>query len=565
MKQNLLIIIFLISLSYISPAIPIWDYHGSIIDLFTTDNPNSDEKEVFNNNDYHLTRTISKSGDSISINYKLIRTGLSMDVDFEEIGGVFYDVTDLSTVICPRGNFHPLKSNGESFTINDFQNPNPENKKWDLKCIKHTTSGYFLAFYFNKGKRSLYGYSSDRKKWDGSKEFHDELYDIKIKDYSVSGNSEYPIVFLTKDGDWLKLVGAKLTLKNFNGENIDRANCETRSLDFQLKEHTTAYFNDNNDIFYLLTYNSDSYSFCYSTTATINNYQENNDIKNVAVTKKQNQKFEFIDNVEILEMKFIGKTQNVYYSIKNTVTGEIYHGVMDLINQKILFNINQAVVKFEPYSDYEMLVIKSDSANKICLYKSGSSCVASCPSGTSLVLNVNGNECKSSTTCQNYTLMPDNICIDVCNTNIYKLDDTNKICALCNYFGSSSPYRIMNTDECLENKPNNTDFYNEKLYLLVCSNGYQLDTESNQCVPHCYTTCETCSDFSEDSTNQKCLTCKTGYNLNGETCEEIIPEKPSTIITENKASTIITEKIEEETNPSTIITEKKLLQLLQKK
>ena len=195
MKENILITIFLISLSYISPSIPIWDYHGSIIDLFTTENPNSDEKEVFNNNDYHLKRTISKSGDSISINYKLIKTGLSIDVDFEEIGGVFYDVNDLSTVICPRGNFHPLKSNGEPFSINDFQNPNPENKKWDLKCIKHEASGYFLAFYFNKGKRSLYGYSSNRHIWDGGNEFQDELYDVKIKDYSVSDNSEYPIVF----------------------------------------------------------------------------------------------------------------------------------------------------------------------------------------------------------------------------------------------------------------------------------------------------------------------------------------------------------------------------------
>ena len=146
MKENLLIIIFLISLSYISPAIPIWDYHGSIIDLFTTDNPNSDEKEVFNNNDYHLTRTISKSGDSISINYKLIRTGLSMDVDFEEIGGVFYDVTDLSTVICPRGNFHPLNSNGERFTITDFQNPNPDKKKMGFKM--HQTFNFWLFSCF---------------------------------------------------------------------------------------------------------------------------------------------------------------------------------------------------------------------------------------------------------------------------------------------------------------------------------------------------------------------------------------------------------------------------------
>ncbi len=142
-----------------------------------------------------MKKTISKSGDSISINYKLIRSGLNIDVEFEEIGGVFYGVNDLSTVICPRGNFHPLKSNGEPFEITDFQNPNPENKKWDLKCIKHSTSGYFLAFYFNKGEHGLYGYSLDRHIWDGTNKFQEELYDVKIKGTAIGDNSEYPIVF----------------------------------------------------------------------------------------------------------------------------------------------------------------------------------------------------------------------------------------------------------------------------------------------------------------------------------------------------------------------------------
>ena len=61
--------------------------------------------------------------------------------------------------------------------------------------------------------------------------------------------------------------------------------------------------------------------------------------------------------------------------------------------------------------------------------------------------------------------MSDNVCIDNCNTNIYKLDEVNRICALCSYFDSDTPYRIMNIEECLKNKPNNTDFYSEKLYL----------------------------------------------------------------------------------------------------
>ena len=94
---------------------------------------------------------------------------------------------------------------------------------------------------------------------------------------------------------------------------------------------------------------------------------------------------------------------------------------MDFMTQQVLFNIDKEVVKFEPYSEYEMLVTTSESAYKICLYKNEGLCESSCPPGSSLVNDINGNECKNSGSfdCTTYTLMPDNICVDSCDTSTF--------------------------------------------------------------------------------------------------------------------------------------------------
>ena len=58
-------------------------------------------------------------------------------------------------------------------------------------------------------------------------------------------------------------------------------------------------------------------------------------------------------------------------------------------------------------------------------------------------------------------------------------------------------------------------------------NIYRISEDGKDCIPHCYTTCETCSDYSEDENDQKCLTCNNSYYLESEKC---ILKQPSTII-----------------------------------
>ena len=80
------------------------------------------------------------------------------------------------------------------------------------------------------------------------------------------------------------------------------------------------------------------------------------------------------------------------------------------------------------------------------------------------------------------------------------MNDTNK-------------YKLINGNDCLKDIPNGAKIYNPDLSLLECDSGYIIN--ENECIPHCYNTCETCFDYSEDPNQQKCLTCLEGYYLVG--------------------------------------------------
>ena len=104
----------------------------------------------------------------------------------------------------------------------------------------------------------------------------------------------------------------------------------------------------------------------------------------------------------------------------------------------------------------------------------------------------------------------------------------NNQCGLCKYFYSDTPYKLINTSQFLSENdiPVGAEIYNSKLYLLKCKSGYIL--KDGTCITHCYETCDTCYEYSEDITNQKCETCKINYILDSNrNC--ISP--PTTIIT----------------------------------
>lgn len=62
-----------------------------------------------------------------------------------------------------------------------------------------------------------------------------------------------------------------------------------------------------------------------------------------------------------------------YYKLKND-KGEYYYGIIDVPNNKVIFNTNEEIKTFIPYLDYAMLAITKNSAYKICVYRDQKDC-----------------------------------------------------------------------------------------------------------------------------------------------------------------------------------------------
>ena len=297
----------------------------------------------------------------------------------------------------------------------------------------------------------------------------------------------------------------------------DAKNINPVSIDLiEAKKYTQAYFKNYSDEFYFYTYNDLSdFTSGYSTTTT----SDYTSIGNVAFHINSNSPFEFVDEAQIIDMNFLLYNKYIYYSINNTKTGEIYHGIYDVKLDKIMFNTNEDIDTFIPYSENSMLAITRDKVYKICAIKSGENCIESCEN-SDVIRDSNGNICGSSCIGDKYLLIPDNICMNECDTSIY-VSNNEKKCGLCKDLDSTKPYKLIGGTECLSSIPHAAELYNTKSLLLKCISGYKLD--GNNCIPHCFPTCETCSEYSENEEEQKCLTCNESYYLENEKCIKKIP------------------------------------------
>ena len=207
-------------------------------------------------------------------------------------------------------------------------------------------------------------------------------------------------------------------------------------------------------------------------------------------------------------MEFLLFNKYIYYTLVNTQTNTTYHGIYDIKLNKIMFNTNESINKFIPYSEDSMLAITDKTAYRICAIQDASgSCTEECSSDQYLLFDIDGNKCKDiQTLCDadKFLLIPENICIDYCDTNIYIIKDNQ--CGLCQDFDSTKPYRIIGSSECLHDYPDNTLLYNSKIGygLFTCQENYHL--YNNSCTLNCLNeNCLTCSI--ESNKYKLCLTC----------------------------------------------------------
>ena len=110
-----------------------------------------------------------------------------------------------------------------------------------------------------------------------------------------------------------------------------------------------------------------------------------------------------------------------------------------------------------------MLAITDNSAYKICFLSDNSGCIDSCSSGNIFIDSHGANFC--GTKCPNYILIPNGICIDECDENIFHSNDSYH-CGFCIDIDSNNPYKLLNSSGCLNEIPSTAYLYNEKYKLL---------------------------------------------------------------------------------------------------
>ena len=301
-----------------------------------------------------------------------------------------------------------------------------------------------------------------------SETFHYEIYDFKLK--NGNDNGEYALAYIVdegNDGGYLKLIGAKFT---FNNDGVYRNDCGGKNYIMNILTHTRGVFDKSLDHFYYLSY-SDTSDF------TCGYYEASNSIdylnvESITINKNTISPLEFVDEVEIKEIKFIHQYVYAYYTIYNPTTGKTYHGIIDTRSGLVVFNTEEEILKYVPYTDISMLAITSSSAYEICALKKDGACIDSwdCTSTNyNYLLYLDGNKCQTSCNSDKILLVKENICSDSCDTSTYIL--LNSECGLCKYFYSDKPYKIIDAVECLSESeiPEGAEVYNSQLYLLKCT------------------------------------------------------------------------------------------------
>ena len=296
----------------------------------------------------------------------------------------------------------------------------------------------------------------------------------------------------------------------------------------------TRVYIDNNSIFYFFTYhNISSFKSGYSTTPLDGSNAFLSDSLKELKINMNNSPFSFLDNMEIIYINFIHYSNILYYKLLNKNNNKINYGILDMKLNKILYNFDEEIKTFIPYSNGDILAITSTSVYKLCIIKNGNECINSCLSDN-LILDTNGNKCQSSCDDGKIKLMPEEICIEKesCDLNFLMLNDDETECGSCNYFyPEGSKYKLINTNICLSNIPSNAEYYNEVLNILKCKENYHV--EDNQCLPDFYyKRYQACFEMSNNNTNQKYLSCKSGYYLQDDNCliNDIITTEVNEII-----------------------------------
>ena len=504
MKLFLLYFLYFQLISFSISIIPIWNFENSAINLFSSSTEDSFvvcEREMYDLN-LKLERKLEKDGEQKNIIYFFnVEKG---DVPWEDIES-FYKINS-TEFICPKGKYHMHIYNND---IQEFQEVIPdsfsEDEDWDLQCYYQKDQSYMFVAYINKHPK-MYSLKINTWAWKEI-EFNEGLYDFKWVTDPV--NNEYPMKAIVLKDNMITLKGRTFQI-NGNENKIEFYDKQEKQF-IKILSHSNSYYNLYNNNFYFMTYDStDNFvSGFYNETETI----DYDNIENIEPIISNSSPLEFFNEVEIIYLKFIKNTKYTYYKIKDNTKNVIYHGIIDLLLNKVIFNTDEEINEFKPYSNNSMLAITNNSAYKICAIQQNGICIDECSNSFSIFDTSKPNQCGQEINCD-IILIPNEICIESCDENIFT--KIGKKCGLCRDMDSEKKYKLLNSTGCVDENEANTIVVNEKLKFLSCKENYTLN--NGRCVPICYELCETCEEYSDNINDQKCTSCSNDYLLKGGNC-----------------------------------------------
>ena len=481
MIQILLIVNLLIT---IISVIPLWNFEASTINLLSNSSTYTyiiyTGKVCSENNNLELKKTISKEQNGIITeqNYLTIN-GIQMGTDWEDIESMF--CINSIIYICPKGKNHLNKYDSNSHSFSQII-PNGFycNGNWELKCYQQFNENLMFIGYLNQSPNFYaykYNVNSDNEDeiWGEITEFNQCLFDFKWQTSKRENYYYYPMICIALDGN-IKLKAIEYTISD---SQINKNTHSSHALIEKLSYSNAYFINTDKDKFYFITYNKnppdfksgyslgDGLSFDYISSFS-------------SGTTNTEFPLDFFYNFTIIEMNFIVYTRYVYYEIYNTEKNITYHGIIDIILNKILFNTDEKINIYKPYIynnslSNSMLIITDKSAYKICALSNiannnDKSCIEgeSCSSERYIVDSQGQNFCGDK--CRNYILMPNKICIDECDENIFFINDSYH-CGFCIHMNINKPNKLLIHSGCLSDNeiPSEAYLYNTKYKLYKLS------------------------------------------------------------------------------------------------
>ena len=465
---------------YIFCQLPVWDFKNSSIEILSSETYKyiiyDETKDGFH---LKLEKYLEKkNGEIIQKNYIQKNNENKEEVGFEDIND-FY-IFENEVYICPKGNSYLY--NYSSNIIERIEYNNKITGNWELSCY-YFKNIIFLT-YSNSDDGNIYALHLYDKKWELSN-IHKGYLNILWPNKPIDENIFHIYTLLNIDNT-LNLGTIEITVT----DHI-QSNCiNLKSLNMDLINNQSSTFDEEKRL-YLIIYNHYFIQGVFSNNAISG---ENNNIEFI-------HKALFVDypHIHLLNANFIRNTKYIYYEIEyNDI---INHGIYDIYNNIIVFNTNETIKEFKPITKYSLLAITSSSAFEICINeKYKGKCIDKCPPGQKIKYDSQiGNYCEGNLECQNFIFKNDNNCIDECNKDLYVILDRE--CGLCKHLNKSFPYKLLNESFCRDEKPENSYFINESLYLLNYCNDF----------------CESCKGESN------CLSCKDNKILFEGNCLENCP------------------------------------------